>query len=205
MLNTKPIYLTLVRERTKEHITLPLATALNRIKTYDDKQKFMNLLGQDTFWKKNRLDLWAELNTLVIQDEDTALKDATLLNNVAFQNTPIMLMTIKDRLKNKTQELIELRRQIKTHICSYNDYNHIYQNGEREFVTRAVKMDVPNVYIRTEDLSKVDAEINKILNKYSVKDPLRLKNGKQRFSIRSVCNRYVERMYGFKRENEHYW
>jgi hypothetical protein len=203
MLNTKPIYLTLVRERTRERITLPLGPALNRIKTYDDKQKFMNMLGQDTFWKKNRLDLWAELNTLVINDED---KDAVKLNNVAFQNTPIMLRTIKDRLTHETQELIEQRRQIKTEICSYSDYNHIYQNGERTFVDRAVRLDVPNVYIRTEDVAKVDAEIARILNKYAVKEPLRLRNGKQRFNIRTVSNRYVERVFGFKPDGyDPYW
>jgi hypothetical protein len=109
-----------------------------------------------------------------------------------------MLMTIKDRLKNNTQELIEQRRQIKTHTCSYDDYNHIYQNGERIYVDRAVKIDVPNVYIRTEDLVKVDAEISKILDKYSVKDPLRLRLGRRRFNITALSLRYVERVYGFK-------
>jgi hypothetical protein len=117
-----------------------------------------------------------------------------------------MLRTIKDRLTHETQELIEQRRQIKTEICSYNDYNHIYQNGERTFVDRAVRLDVPNVYIRTEDVAKVDAEIAKILNKYAVKEPLRLRNGKQRFNIRTVSNRYVERVFGFKADGyDPYW
>ena len=206
MLNTKPIYLTLVRERTRERITLPLGPALNRIKTYDDKQKFMNMLGQDTFWKKNRLDLWTELNTLII-DDDTLPKDVTRLNNVAFQNTPIMLATIKDRLTQETQELIEQRRQIKTQACAYGDYNHIYSNGERTYVDRAVRIDVPNHYIRTEDVAKFDAELAKLLDKYIVKDPLRLRNGKQRFNIRTLSNRYVERVFGFKPEpkSSYYW
>lgn len=206
MLNTKPIYLTLVRERTRERITLPLGPALNRIKTYDDKQKFMNMLGQDTFWKKNRLDLWTELNTLII-DDDTLPKDVIRLNNVAFQNTPIMLNTIKDRLTQETQDLIEKRRQIKTQGCSYSDYNHIYNNGERRYVDRAVRIDVPNHYIRTEDVAKFDQELAKLLDKYIVKDPLRLRNGKQRFNIRTLSNRYVERVFGFKPEpkNSYYW
>ena len=208
MLNTKPIYLTLVRERTRERITLPLGPALNRIKTYDDKQKFMNMLGQDTFWKKNRLDLWTELNTLIIPEASLLQdKDATLLNNVAFQNTPIMLATIKDRLTQETQDLIEQRRAIKTQACKYCDYNHIYQNGERTYVDRAVRIDVPNHYIRTEDLAKFDAELAKLLDKYIVKDPLRLRNGAQRFNIRTVSNRYVERVFGFKPEpkSSYYW
>jgi len=208
MLNTKPIYLTLVRERTRESITLPLGPALNRIKTYDDKQKFMNMLGQDTFWKKNRLDLWSELNTLSIADDDQALKDAMMLNTVAFQNTPIMLNTIKDRLKLEFETLVQRDRKIPvSDYWEYNDWNNIYQNGERVFVTRAVRIDVPNHYIRTEDVAKFDKELAKLLDKYVVKDPLRLRNGKKRFNHRTVANRYVERVFGFKPEpkSSYYW
>jgi len=208
MLNTKPIYIILVRERTNETIKAELGPALTIIKNYDDKQKFMNMLGQDTFWKKNRLDLWTALKHLEVEDTpELRSQDVVWLDRVAFQNTPIMLNSIKDRLKNKTHDLIEQRRKIKTQICSYDDYNHIYQNGERTYVDRAVKIDVPNVYIRTEDLAKVDAEIAKILNKYAVKDPLRLKHGRQRFNIRTVTNRYVERVFGFKPEpkDNYYW
>ena len=203
MLNTKPIYLPLVRERTQERIVVSLGSALNRIKTYDDKQRFMNMLGQDTFWKKNRLDLWAELNSIK-ENEFSLPQDHQLLNNVAFQNTPIMLATIKDRLKHETEILIQEQRKIKTTGCGYDDWCNIYQNGEREFVTRAVRIDVPNHYVRTEDLAAFDAELTKLLNKYVVKDPLRLRNGKKRFNFRTVANRYVERVYGFKKEQT-YW
>jgi len=206
MLNTKPIYLTLVRERTNEVIKVELGPAMNRIKTYDDKQKFMNMLGQDTFWKKNRLDLWTELKHLDVQD-DRLLDDAHWLPRVAFQNTPIMLMTIKDRLKDITQQMIEQRRKIPTTNWEYSDYNHIYQNGERRFVDRAVRIDVPNHYIRTEDVEAFDRELSKLLDKYVVKDPTRLRNGRKRFNIRTLSNRYVERVYGFKPEpkNSYYW
>lgn len=207
MFNTKTIYITLVRERTNERVKAEFGPALNIIKNYDEKQQFMNMLGQDTFWKKNRLDLWNALKTLEIDDyalqQDT---DTIWLNNVAFQNTPIMLRTIKDRLTHETQALIEQRRQIKTTGCSYSDYNHIYQNGERTFVDRAVRIDVPNHYIRTEDVEKFDRELAKLLDKYIVKDPLRLRNGKRRFNFRTVANRYVERVYGFKPDKyDPYW
>ena len=206
MLNTKPIYLTLVRERTNETVKLELGPAMNRIKTYDDKQKFMNMLGQDTFWKKNRLDLWAELKTIDV-DDDRLLDDAIWLPRVAFQNTPIMLNTIKDRLKHEVQMMIEQRRKIPTTNWDYDDYNFIYQNGERRYVDRAVKIDVPNHYIRTEDVEKFDQELAKLLDKYVVKDPTRLRNGKKRFNIRTLTNRYVERVYGFTPEPKHsyYW
>lgn len=204
MLNTKPIYLTLVRERTNEVIKLELGPALNRIKTYDDKQKFMNMLGQDTFWKKNRLDLWTELNTIKV-DDDRLLDDGLWLQRVAFQNTPIMLRTIKDRLKLEFETLIQRDRKIPiSDGWEYDDWNNIYQNGERVFVTRAVRIDVPNHFIRTDDVAAFDKELNKLLNKYVVKDPLRLRNGKKRFNHRTVANRYVERVYGFKPEQT-YW
>ena len=207
MLNTKPIYLTLVRERTNETIKLELGPAMNRIKTYDDKQQFMNMLGQDTFWKKNRLDLWAELKTIDVQD-DRLLDDAIWLDRVAFQNTPIMLRSIKDRLKLQMEMLIQRSRKTKINddLWGYDDYNHIYQNGERKYVTRAVRIDVPNHFIRTEDVEAFDQELVKLLNKYAVKDPLRLRNGKKRFNHRTVANRYVERVFGFKPDRyDPYW
>lgn len=206
MLNTKPIYLTLVRERTNEVIKVELGPALNRIKNYDEKQKFMNMLGQDTFWKKNRLTLWTELSALDITDTNTPT-DAINLPRVAFQHTDIMLRTIKDRLTHEAQIMIEQRRKIPTTNWEYNDYNHIYKDGERKYVDRAVRIDVPNHYIRTEDVEAFDRELSKLLDKYVVKDPTRLRNGKQRFNIRTLSNRYVERVYGFKPEpkNSYYW
>jgi len=203
MLNTKPIYLTLIRERTNEVIKVELGPAMNRIKTYDDKQKFMNMLGQDTFWKKNRLTLWTELSALDITDTNTPT-DAICLPRVAFQHTDIMLRTIKERLTHETQIMIEQRRKIPTTNWQYDDYNHIYQNGERRFVDRAVRIDVPNHYIRTEDVEAFDKELSKLLDKYVVKDPTRLRNGRKRFNIRTVSNRYVERVYGFPAEKNDY-
>jgi len=63
---------------------------------------------------------------------------------------------------------------------------------------------VPNHFIRTEDIEAFDREMTKLLNKYIVKDPLRLKNGKKRFNFRTVAQRYVERGYGFKPETDYY-
>jgi hypothetical protein len=208
MLIEKKLYITIVRERTNERIKAPLGPVMNRIKTYDEKQSFMNMLGQDTFWKKNRLDLWNELKTLEIDDYQLQGDvDCIWLTQVAFQNTPIMLATIKERLTHEVQNMIEHRRRIPTTNWEYSDYNHIYSNGERKYVDRAVRIDVPNHYIRTEDVEKFDQELSKLLDKYVVKDPTRLRNGKQRFNIRTLSNRYVERVYGFKPEpkNSYYW
>ena len=207
MFNNKVIYLALIRERTKERIVVPLSSGMERIKKYDQKQQFMNMLGQDTFWKKNRLDLWSALKELEVADylliQDN---DAIMLANVAFQNTPIMLNSIKDRLKHEVEQLIQEDRDIKTTGWTYDDHNHIYQNGEREFVNRAVRVHIPHHYIRTEDVTNFDQDFNRLLDKYAVKDPLRLKNGKKRFNFRTVANRYVERVFGFKADKyDPYW
>lgn len=201
MLANKTIYLELRRERTHEKVVLELATGLATIKKYDEKQQFMNMLGQDTFWKKNRLDLWSALK----QDNiDTLKPDHYTLPTVVFQNTPIMLPTIKERLKVYFELEIQQRRALPEDTCKYDSWNHIYQNGERVFVSRAVKIDVPNHYIRTEDVAKFDQELKKLLDKYIVKDPLRLKNGARRLNFRTVANRYVERVYGFPPEKNYY-
>lgn len=202
MFMNKPVYMRISRERTRESIVVALETGLATIKKYDEKQQFMNMLGQENFWKKNRLDLWAAL-----KQEDVAQPDPDhiMLNSIAFQNTPVMLSTIKERLKHETEILIQEQRKIKTTSCGYDDWCNIYERGERQFVTRAVRIDVPNHYIRTEDLPAFDQELAKLLAKYVVKDPLRLRNGRKRFNFRTVANRYVERVFGFKPEQNYYW
>jgi hypothetical protein len=51
------IYLQLTRNRTGEVITLTIEKGLELIREYDRKQQFMNMLGQEEYWKKNRLTL----------------------------------------------------------------------------------------------------------------------------------------------------
>jgi hypothetical protein len=207
MLANKTLYLELRRERTFETLVLELNSALTTIKKYDEKQQFMNMLGQENFWKKNRLDLWSalkqdaiDLTTLKPEDKDMRFT----LPAVAFQNTPKMLPSIKERLKVYFELEIQQRRALPEDTCKYDSWNHIYQNGERVFVSRAVRIDVPNHYIRTEDVAKFDQELKKLLNKYVVSDPLRLKNGKRRLNFRTVANRYVERVFGFPVEKNDY-
>lgn len=203
MLANKTIYLDLRRERTNERLLIELDKALTTIKKYDEKQQFMNMLGQDTFWKKNRLDLWSALKDDDV-DKTTLPVAHFILPQVAFQNTPIMLPTIKERLKVYFELEIQERRALPEDTCKYDSWNHIYQNGERVYVSRAVKIDVPYHYIRTDDVEKFDQELKKLLDKYVVKDPLRLKNGKRRLNFRTVANRYVERVFGFPAEKTDY-
>lgn len=208
MLANKTVYMSLVRERTNETIVLEMNKALITIKKYDDKQKFMNMLGQDNFWKKNRLDLWAQLNDDAIDNEVFLAipeQDRLYISKVPFKHTSQMLNYIKVELSNAIDSKIQKRRRVEPEHWNIDNNNSIYSNGERQYVTRAIRADIPYFYIRTEDVDKFDQEFSKLITKYMVKDPLRLKNGAQRFKVKTVANRYVERYFGFAREREYYW
>ena len=208
MLANKQVYMSLVRERTNETIVLEMNKALITIKKYDDKQRFMNMLGQENFWKKNRLELWAQLNDDAI-DNDTFLAipadDKIYISQVPFKHTTQMLNYIKIELSNEIDNMIQRKRKVEPEHWNIDNNNSIYSNGERHFVSRAVRADVPYFYIRTEDIDKFDREFSKLMTKYMVKDPLRLKNGAQRFKASTVAKRYVERVFGFARTKEYYW
>ena len=209
MLANKQVFMSLIRERTNERIVLEMNKALMTIKKYDDKQKFMNMLGQDTFWKKNRLDLWEQLKQDSISQETfdaVPTEDKLYISKVPFKHTNHMLNDIKIELSAEVDKLIQKRRELKTDNWKADQANNIYENGERHFVTRAIRADLPYFYMRTEDVAAFDREYNKLLNKYAVKNPLRLKNGAQQFKVKTVANRYVERYFGFARDTqEYYW
>jgi len=169
----------------------------------------MNMLGQENFWKKNRLDLWAQLNDDAIDDEvflAIPADDKIYISQVPFKHTTQMLNYIKIELSNEMAGKITKRRRIEPEHWRVDSNNNIYENGERHYITRAIRADVPYFYIRTEDVEDFDKEFNKLMAKYMVKAPLRLRNGAQRFKVSSVANRYVERYFGFARVKEQpYW
>jgi hypothetical protein len=169
----------------------------------------MNMLGQENFWKKNRLDLWAQLNDDAIDDEVFLAIPADVkfyISKVPFKHTTQMLNYIKAELSAEFDRHITRRRKVEPEHWNVDNNNNIYENGERHYVTRAVRADVPYFFIRTEDIDKFDQEFNKLMAKYLVKSPLRLRNGAQRFKVSSVANRYVERYFGFARAKQQpYW
>jgi hypothetical protein len=202
MLENKQIYMSLVRERTNETIVVEMQSALTTIKNYDQKQKFMNMLGQDAFWKKNRLDLWSALKAQSIDDQTfhSIPEDVRIyISRIPFKHTTHMLNDIKIELADVVSKLITERRQLNETNWRADQTNFIYENGERQYVTRAIRADIPYFYIRTEDVENFDRDLNKLLTKYQVKNPLRLKNGAQRYRVTNVADRYVERYFGFDR------
>ena len=207
MFMTKTLYIGIMRERTNETVILSVKRALEIINNYDEKQQFMNLLGQENFWKKNRLDLWAALKDDAITDEAFALIPAnakTYLSRVAFQNTPVMLPEIKHRITTEVEHNLQLRRKIPTENWNYNDRCFHYHAGKRKVLTRAVQANINQAYIRLEDVEAFNRDLNKLLDKYVVKAPERLTNGVQRFNANTVAQRYVERVYNFDRYDDPY-
>ena len=207
MLANKPIYMSLVRERTNETIVLEMNKALTTIKKYDDKQRFMNILGQEDFWKKNRLELWAQLKQDAVSDDAflaIAEQDRLYISRVPFKHTTQMLNYIKIELSNEANNLVVKSREQPVENWRVDGSNNIYENGERHWVSRAIRADIPYFYVRTEDIEDFDRDFNRLLNKYAVKNPLRLKNGVRRFKTSSVAKRYVERYFGFERTKDYY-
>lgn len=201
MFNTTTFYISLLRERTAEVIHLELSIALEIINSYNRKQEFMNILGQNNFWKKNRLDLWAALEERSLSDsEKTVLTNVQWLDRVSFVNTPLMLAAIKQKLKNYFEEKIHTTRKQGLSNWDYDDLNSVYNNGKRSLITRAVSCEIPNFYIRSEDIEEFNQDFNKLIKKYEVKDPLRIRSGPRQFWSRTVAQRYVERVYKFKPE-----
>jgi hypothetical protein len=209
MLENKQIYMSLVRERTNETIVVEMQSALTTIKNYDQKQKFMNMLGQDAFWKKNRLDLWSALKSQSIDDQvfnTISDDDRIYISRIPFKHTTHMLNDIKIELADVVSKLITERRQLNETNWRADQTNFIYENGERQYVSRAVRADIPYFYVRTEDVENFDRDLNKLLTKYQVKNPLRLKHGVQRYRVSNVADRYVERYFGFDRvKPQSYW
>jgi hypothetical protein len=207
MLANKQVYMSLVRERTNETIVVEMNKALTTIKKYDEKQRFMNLLGQEDFWKKNRLELWAQLTQDAVSDEAflaIAEQDRLYISRVPFKHTQHMLNDIKIELSNEADKLVVKSREQPVENWRVDGSNNIYENGERHWVSRAVRADVPYFYVRTEDIENFNRDFNRLLNKYAVKNPLRLKNGVRRFKTSSVAKRYVERYFGFARTKDYY-
>jgi hypothetical protein len=209
MLANKQVFMSLVRERTGEVIVVEMSKALTTIKKYDEKQRFMNMLGQDTFWKKNRLELWQQLVADSVDDyvfNAIPADDRVYISRVPFKHTTHMLNDIKIELADVVGKMITNRRELNVSGWRPDQVNNIYENGERHYVTRAIRADIPYFYIRTEDVEQFDKELNKLLSKYQVKNPLRLKNGAQRYRVSNVADRYVERYFGFDRVKPHsYW
>jgi hypothetical protein len=195
------LYLRLVRTRTGEAVMMKLEDGLKVIKEYDDKQRFMNMLGQEEFWKKNRLILWKQLND--IDDSETIISLDIPKDNIIYSDfitTDLLLKQIGYRLEsyyhdifNKREENI-LDKTIDTCMTHRDDYNYNHTHGRyKSLRTRCVS--VRNLSIRHSDMEAFQRDVDALYKKYAVQNPDQLKKGKRYYSTYDLSKRMVRLYY----------
>lgn len=185
-----PQYFTIHRTRTNEKITVELKSALNSIKSYNDKQVFMNELGQDDFWKKNRLDLWRELSALKVSEP---VKPSFTTN---FVHTHIMLSSIKWSLINCYDDIYESRENIPTiNYSARNDFNWSKKTHGHEKMSRTFRADINSMIVQHKDKLAFEQELAELFKKYAVTDSESVTAGKQYFNTHQLATRFVEMFY----------
>jgi hypothetical protein len=186
-----PQFITFTRVRTNETVTVEINSALNSIKTYNDKQEFMNTLGQEDFWKKNRLDLWRDLNNL------KATNPAGVCLPIDFVHTHRMLGAVKWRLERAYQDLYQQREDVGAQalysIC--DDYGWNKKSRISVKMPRTVQADINPVIIRHEDRPAFERDLELLFAKYHNEDSNKVTEGKQYFRPMDLAQRFVQRYY----------
>ena len=195
--------LKLTRTRTNETTTVKLEQGLKIINEYHDKQKFMNMLGQENFWKKNRLLLWKDLQAADIKDTDEyRYNEADATIETAFINTDIMINQIRyrietyynERFTDREEKVLEQGKDKDFNFRHSNDYYHDREYGRTKSLrTRRVSTAV--ISVRHADLVNFETELNALYKKYQVKDANKLRNGKRYFDVYDVSRRLVSLYY----------
>jgi hypothetical protein len=207
------IYLQLTRNRTGEVITLTMERGLEIIREYDKKQRFMNILGQEEYWKKNRLTLWKELNNNdVIEEVKTELEELNKINKsvrdkivgglmmVEFEHTERMLELIAYRMeehlaaKFKTREEQAALKTEAKYFSHQEDYNYDYNTGRGKSL-RSRRVMTQNIIVRHADLENFNREMTALYDKYGVKDSSKLRKGKRYFDVNELAKRYYRKYY----------
>ena len=207
------IYLQLTRNRTGEVITTRIEQALEVIRDYDKKQRFMNMLGQEEYWKKNRLILWKQLNDIDLTEEVKAeLEELNKINKsmkdkitgglimVEFEHTERMLEVIAYRMeahyaeKFKTREELAALNTEPKYFSHQEDYSWDKWDGRGKSL-RSRRVMTQNLVVRHADLENFNREITALYDKYAVKDSSKLRKGKRYFDVNELAKRYYRRYY----------
>jgi len=193
--------LKLTRTRTNETTTVKLEQGLKIINEYHDKQTFMNMLGQENFWKKNRLLLWKDLQAVDIKDTDEyRYNEADATIETAFINTDIMINQIRyrietyynERFTDREENVLEQGKEF--NFRHTNDY-HYHNTTGRQKSLRTRKVSTANISVRHADLVDFERDLDALYKKYQVKDASKLRNGKRYFDVYDVSRRLVSLYY----------
>jgi hypothetical protein len=207
------IYLQLTRNRTGEVITLTMERGLEIIREYDKKQRFMNILGQEEYWKKNRLTLWKELNNNdVVEEVKTELEELNKINKsvrdkivgglmmVEFEHTERMLVLIAYRMEEHLAAKFRTREEqaaLKTeakYFSHQEDYHYDYNTGRGKSL-RSRRVMPQYIIVRHADLENFNREMTALYDKYGVKDSSKLRKGKRYFDVNELAKRYYRKYY----------
>lgn len=207
------IYLQLTRNRTGEVITLKMEKGLELIREYDKKQRFMNMLGQEEYWKKNRLTLWKQLDDNDIFDEvKDELEELNKINKsvkdkitgglimVEFEHTQRMLEVIAYRMQTHFAEKFKHREEQEAvkgepkYFDHREEYDYDYNKGRGKSL-RSRRVITKNLVVRHADLENFNREITALYDKYAVKDSSKLRKGKRYFDVNELAKRYYSKYY----------
>jgi hypothetical protein len=194
-------------------ITLTIEKGLELIREYDRKQQFMNMLGQEEYWKKNRLTLWKQLDDNDIFDEvkdelaelnkiNKSMKDKIVggLVMVEFEHTERMLQVIAYRMEThfaerfRTKEEDEALKEEPKYFDHREEYDYDYTRGRGKNL-RARRVTTKNLVVRHADLENFNKEITALYERYGVKDASKLRKGKRYFDVNELAKRYYSRYY----------
>lgn len=195
------LYFKLLRHRTAEVIHLELSSGLETIKKYDEKQRFMNQLGQDTFWKKNRLDLWAALKEIAIDPKNLPQglsRGLHFRDAITFEHTDIMLRKMVYEMIIFYENKIAQQRKVDIDGMTVRHSDWIWDDELtiRKRNTRCMSINPDYFHIRNDDLPSFQQEYQQLLAKYSVNNAARLTQGRQIFPNDDVARKFVSMAYG---------
>lgn len=194
-----PEYMTLHRTRTNERIIVHLDTALDIIKSYHSQQLFMTKLGQEDYWKRNRLTLWRDLKKIETEGVRSAFY-------IQFVNSEQLLPQIRWNLVDHFMKVYQDREHP---VCDKFVYaRDIHHWSKIESLDSNQSFKHPRVFrvefnswqIEHKDKAAFLTELKALHAKYNRDDLDSEYTGKRYYQPNALASRYVSMFYKIKEE-----
>jgi len=158
-----PEYFTISRTRTNERIIVHLDTALNIIKSYHSQQEFMTKLGQQDYWKKNRLTLWRDLKKIETQGVRSEFY-------IQFVNSEQLLPQIRWNLCDHYQKIYQDREHPEPDKFMYAREIHYWSKTHSNKHPNVFRADFKHWQIEHKDRAAFLTELKALHAKYNRDD-----------------------------------
>lgn len=189
-----PEYMTLSRARTGERITVHFNTALDIIQGYHRQQEFMSTLGQEDYWKKNRLTLWRDLKAIQTHGEHSVFY-------LQFVNSEQLLPQIRWNLVDHYQKVYRDREETQCNLYYSRDIHHWGKhNRSSDKHPRVFRADIKHLQIAHSQRVEFEGELRALFEKYNCQDLDQELSGKQYFNPIALASRYVSMYYKIKEQ-----